>query len=218
MNKARPKPMLVHKVPSPELTAYEVAAHIVDANPSIETLGLVAYHEGPSWRDLAEPQKQLNLPLLLRGIQQDLAKRTLITVARKELSVAKLQGIARNLRKDQLLGMISRVSLAGGQTGHIPMMDFTCKPSSENLGVLIRLLGEIQRGKGFLVESGHSYHYYGVELLDEEGWRIFLGKCLLMPGYVDDRYVGHQLVDGHCVLRLSMGKRKSQLPRVVAQV
>ena|SRR5437667_4727817 len=136
------------------------------------------------------------------------------------MSAKRLQEIARGLAEDRLLGLISRVSLRGGGSGHIPMMDFVCIPSPENLDILTRFLTEIQNGKGegFLLESGRSYHYYGVELLSEEGWRVFLGKCLLMPGYVDDRYVGHQLVDGHCVLRLSAGKLRSRLPRVVARL
>ena len=126
--------------------------------------------------------------------------------------------MAQSLRGHQLLGVVSRVSLADGGSGHIPMMDFLCAASTRNLDVLTRLLREIGQARGFLLESGRSYHYYGVEILTEEAWQRFLGKCLLMFGYVDDRYVGHQLVDGHCVLRLSAGRLKASLPRVVAQL
>lgn len=66
------------------------------------------------------------------------------------------------------------------------------------------------------MESGRSYHYYGCELLSEEEWIVFLGKSLLMSGYTDDRYIGHQLVDGHCVLRLSSRKSKANVPMVVS--
>jgi len=58
--------------------------------------------------------------------------------------------------------------------------------------------------------------YYGFQLLPESEWPIFLGKCLLMSGYADDRYIGHQLVDGYCVLRLSSGVLKAGSPQVVA--
>lgn len=68
------------------------------------------------------------------------------------------------------------------------------------------------------VDSGRSYHYYGKRLLSKNEWRIFLGKCLLMQDLVDERYVGHQLVDGHCVLRLSASQIKPSIPRVTAQL
>ena len=98
------------------------------------------------------------------------------------------------------------------------MVDLICAPSAMNLDVVARLLREIRQGQGFLLESGRSYHYYGIDLLSDEEWRVFLGKCLLMFGYVDDRYIGHQLVDGHCVLRLSAGTLKTGVPRVVAEL
>jgi hypothetical protein len=39
-----------------------------------------------------------------------------------------------------------------------------------------------------------------------------------MSGFADDRYIGHQLVDGYCVLRLSSGKLKNHTPTVVAEL
>jgi len=102
--------------------------------------------------------------------------------------------------------------------GHIPMMDFMCPPSYENQQALSGLLRELNHGRGFLLESGRSYHYYGLQILDERQWHVFLGKCLLMSGFVDDRYVGHQLVDGHCVLRLSAGQLKAKIPTVIAEL
>jgi hypothetical protein len=197
--------------------AYEVVAQIVAANPGLESLHLVAYHEGPNWRDLRQPGQDSSVDFLLQGIQQDRGERILTKVLRDEISTDKLLGFARGLGEDQLLAVISKVSLGGGETGHIPMMDFMAPPSSKNQEVLTRLLRELHYGRGWLLESGRSYHYYGDQILTAEEWKVFLGKCLLMSGYVDDRYIGHQLVDGHCVLRLSAGKLKVSLPRVVAE-
>ena len=98
------------------------------------------------------------------------------------------------------------------------MMDFMCVPSKSNQATIAYLLGTFCRGRGFLLESGRSYHYYGLQLLADEEWPAFLGRCLLMSGFADDRYIGHQLVDGHCVLRLSPGVAKTQAPTVVAEL
>jgi hypothetical protein len=66
------------------------------------------------------------------------------------------------------------------------MMDFTYPSSTRNLEVLTRLIRKVPggKGKGFLLESGRSYHYYGVELLTNQEWRVFLGKCLLTSGWL----------------------------------
>jgi len=87
-----------------------------------------------------------------------------------------------------------------------------------NSEILVQLLRALGNGEGFLLRSGRSYHYYGATLLTEIEWRVFLGKCLLMSGYSDDRYIGHQLVDGYCALRLSSGKLKNQVPTIVAEI
>jgi hypothetical protein len=134
------------------------------------------------------------------------------------MSAQALAAVAQSLRENQVLGLASSVSVVDQGSRHIPMMDFKCSPSTKNLEVLMLLLRKIGQRKGYLLESGRSFHYYGMELLAEEEWRVFLGKCLLMSGYVDDRYVGHQLVDGYCVLRLSAGKLRARVPTVVAEL
>jgi hypothetical protein len=202
----------------PPLSAYEVVAHIVDSNRSIESLSLVTYEEGPNWRDLRRTDEGADVGLLLKGLQQDRGKRTLTKVSRAEASAENLRDVAQSLPNNKLLGVLSRVRLVGGESAHIPMMDFMCTPSARNLETLVHLLTDLRQGRGCLLESGRSYHYYAFQLFMEEQWRVFLGKCLLMSGYTDDRYIGHQLVDGHCVLRLSSRKSKASAPTVVAQL
>ena len=198
-------------------TSYDVVARVVQANPSIQSLSLVTYHEGPNWHEHPPLGQGDDLPALLRGIRQDAGERILARLSRDEASAGRLREFVAHLGDGRLLGLISRVSLSDGASRHIPMMDFMCPISAANLQALMSLLKEVKQGTGWLLESGRSYHYYGAELLSEETWRIFLGKCLLMFGYVDDRYVGHQLVDGHCVLRLSAGRLRTSVPRLVAE-
>lgn len=198
-------------------SAYEVIAHAVQSNPTIESLTLVTYEEGPNWRDLRHTDEGADILLLLKGLQQDRGERILTKLSRKEVSAENLRDIAQSLGNNKLLGVVSRLRIVGGGSAHIPMMDFNCTPSTRSLEILVHLLKDLRQGRGCLLESGRSYHYYAFQLLTEEEWRVFLGKCLLMSGYTDDRYIGHQLVDGHCVLRLSSGKLKASVPRVVAE-
>ncbi len=62
----------------------------------------------------------------------------------------------------------------------MPMMDSLCRPSKRNQDLLTHLLRGVGQTRGFVLDSGRSYHYYGVEILSEGAWRRFLGKCLLM--------------------------------------
>lgn len=198
-------------------SAFDVVTEIVQSNPAIEFLTLVTYSEGPDWRELPHPQGKDEIEFLLAGLQQDRGERALTRLSRNEISDEKIRQSVENLPEHKLLGIHSNVVLARGGEGHIPMMDFMCPPSPENRDRVTRLLASLHLGKGYLLESGESYHYYGFKILSE-GWRIFLGKCLLMSGYSDDRYIGHQLVNGYCVLRLSSARIKNRIPTVVAEV
>jgi len=200
------------------LTSCEVVGHIVDSNPHIESLTLVTYHEGLNWHELPRRGEDSHFLMPLSGLEQDSGERILTRHSRNEMSAETLRVIAQSLRENQVLGLVSAVSLLDQGSRHIPMMDFKCNPSTRNRDVLMLLLRKIGQRKGYLLESGRSFHYYGIELLSEEEWQVFLGKCLLMSDYVDDRYIGHQLVDGYCVLRLSAGKLRPGVPTVVAEL
>jgi hypothetical protein len=199
-------------------SAYDVVAHVVRSNPELESLTLVNYEEGTNWRDLPHLGEGPSLGLLLKGLNQDKGLRVLTKVSRQEASAEHLCDIAQTLGGNRLLGICSAVRLAGGGSAHIPMMDFMCSASTTNLDLLAHLLDDLHQGRGCLLASGRSYHYYGFQLFTEEEWRVFLGKCLLMSGFADDRYIGHQLVDGYCVLRMSSGKSKTLVPEVVAEL
>lgn len=199
-------------------SAYEVVADVVSSNPDIESLTLVSYEENSTWRDRFRAGKGAGVPMLLEGLTQDRRPRVLTSVPRLEADADKLRGIVGRLGENRLLGVCSMVRLVGGQSLHIPMMDFMCEPSSTNLGLLAHLLRDLRQGRGCLLESGRSYHYYGFRLLSGIEWQVFMGKCLLMSGFADDRYIGHQLIDGHCVLRLSAGNLKNCVPTVVAEL
>ena len=188
--------------------AIELVAEIVRANRAIDSLNLVVYEEAHNWRDTPIPLDDAGIDFLILGLQQDPGERAIINLSRCDVSVKNLKQIADNLPASKLLGLQSNVAIAGDGQAQIPMMDFMCSPSPRNKERLTCLLQSLCMGKGFLLESGRSYHYYGMRLLTEMDWRAFLGKCLLMTGCADERYIGHQLVNGYCVLRLSSGSSR----------
>lgn len=196
----------------------ELVAEIVRTNPVIDSLNLVVYEEAQNWRDTPILRDDAGIDFLILGLRQDQGKRTITKLSRCDVSLKNLSHIADNLPASKLLGLQSNVAVAGGGQAQIPMMDFMCSPSPRNKERLTCLLQSLCMGRGFLLESGRSYHYYGLRLLTEVEWRTFLGKCLLMTGFADERYIGHQLVNGYCVLRLSSGRLKNRAPVVVAEI
>jgi len=196
------------------LTAYDVVLDIVRAQPGIDSVCSVVYVESENWLD--EVNGTGLTPLALkRALRQDAGPRIFAEIPRGAVLQGALLTRQAQLASNELLGITSRISTQQKGEMHIPMMDFHCAISSKNLGILSELLSETGQEHGFILESGRSYHYYGKEVLTRDQWIGFLGKCLLMKNFVDERYVGHQLVDRHCVLRLSTSPRKPVIPSVV---
>jgi hypothetical protein len=103
----------------------------------------------------------------------------------------------------RMLVFSSRVSIHGGESRHIPLLDFHCPatPKNEELAALAAELLDI--GGGFLLESGESYHFYGNALLDDAGLVDFLGRALLLAPIIDRAWIAHQLIERACGLRIS---------------
>lgn len=197
------------------ITAYDVIADILRTNTAIEAITAVVYVESENWLE-RNHSCEASSSDLREAMSQDPRRRILTELSRDAVLEAGLLKIEKHLAANELLGVISKVRTNKGHQSHIPMMDFQCPVSAQNLNGLVELLPSTGQRHGFILQSGRSYHYYGKELLNNNQlWVSFLGKCLLMKGFVDERYVGHQLVDGHCVLRMSAGSRKRHVPVVV---
>ena len=102
-----------------------------------------------------------------------------------------------------------------GAYRHIPLMDFRCEKSEKNLTDIKNFLRRLGEKNGAIFDSGRSYQYYGFQLLmNSESWRLFMAQCLLFD-YTDRYYIGHQLIDGYSILRLSESNRHPEIPKVV---
>ena len=116
---------------------------------------------------------------------------------------------------DFVLAASSRVRLKDGSVAHIPMIDFKCAPTQQNVEMAKEAFPKIGQTDGVLLNSGNSFHYYGQTLMNEKEWLKFLGHCLLLSDFIDTRYVGHALINGECRLRLSTTPLNPFIPTVV---
>jgi len=103
---------------------------------------------------------------------------------------------------------------------HIPLMDFKCENTPENLERVRNFLVKIGQKTGVILDSGRSYHYYGVDILSKDEWRVFMAKCLLSDladlKLLDVNYIGHSLWDGYSILRISSSEQYPKIPTVVS--
>lgn len=137
----------------------------------------------------------------------------------------KVQELIGNLRDGVQMVVFSKVLLRNGQHAHIQMMDFDLPKSEENLNLVMGRLKKVGISKGWILESGDSYHFYGPKLLSESEWVNFMGDCLLtsvvhdednIQQVADPRYVGHSLKRGGNALRITTRAEKTFEPKVVA--
>lgn len=195
------------------MTAIEVVVEIVKINPKISRLFFKVYTSSKNLEE--EPVIQIRTSIARMVYHNPPELEEVIGLGREEVTFEHLNSIVNTLPDGRALGVISKVGLSGtDDVFHIPMMDFRCEVLSGNLAKIeefLRLFGQ----KGAILFSGKSYHYYGIELLSQEEWLVFLGRCLLFcdpkdPRYVytDIRYVGHRLIDGYTNLRISKETRR----------
>lgn len=114
------------------------------------------------------------------------------------------------------LGITSMVWLDDSKIKHIPMIDFKCSYSAENLQKVGKTLLALGQRSGFILESGQSYHYYGIELLNVRSWIDFMEQCKNYE-IIGKIWPDFQLDDGYATLRIATSSAKPYLPKVIAK-
>lgn len=119
-----------------------------------------------------------------------------------------------------VLGFNSIVSYDESQ--HLPprhyfLMNFTCKPTKENLDRIKNYFRRLAKSgvHGFLFQTERSFHFYSLATFSEGEWIRLMGKMLLFSG-TDRRYIGHSLVSGFSTLRMTAGGIRKVTPKCVA--
>lgn len=126
--------------------------------------------------------------------------------------------LSQNMPPGQMLAMCSEVQLKNGSTKHIPMIDFRCPVRPHSLQFVSRIAKLFDVGKGFIVETDRSYHFYGAELLTGQEWLQLLGRALQFSPIVDRAWIAHQLIDKCCNLRIAPRLPDGKNLRVVAVI
>lgn len=131
---------------------------------------------------------------------------------------SQIRQVADGLRDRQVLAFTSAVQCEDGIIRHLPLLDLRSKPTSENAAFVASLLSDLGF-RGLLLTSGNSFHFYGRDLLELVELGPFLGRALLCGPLVDTRWVGHQLIEGVCALRVSRRRtHNGKEPEVIATI
>ncbi len=134
---------------------------------------------------------------------------------RSEGAASKLKELVSREWTNTTLAISSRVTLAGGSERHIPMLDFHIPSERRNYDIVSACLNSLAIGKFIIVDSGKSFHAYGLNVVNSEDLRSFLSSALLLSPIVDSRYIAHQLRDSTCKLRIAPTPRKPTQPRIL---
>ena len=201
----------------PQIQVGDTATNFVLAlarmNPRLKSLSFTIYSPTPGVHErLAESANRPAADIVGDFLHHDNSSnkqwQVLISDLTDELLNDKIAGLPRSLA----LGLDSKCTFQDASARYIPMMDFRPTPNADNLELLKEFFKRIGC-EGIIVDSGASYHFYGFDFLDYAQWIRFMGKCLLVP-WSDPRWIGHSLVAGSGVLRISATERKQKLPSV----
>lgn len=107
----------------------------------------------------------------------------------------------------------SKVKLKAGIYKHLPLIDFHIPTSSENLDTVIKVIKLLGFSKGYIMESGESYHFIGTELMDNDQLLTMLSRALLFSPIIDRAWIAHQLLERSSSLRI--GFKHRILPQLI---
>ncbi len=114
--------------------------------------------------------------------------------------------------KHENLALCSTIISSQNQQLHLPMIDFHIPISPSNINVVESVCKTLELGKGWIIESGESYHFIGSHLMKWEELQEKLYKAIIFSPIIDKAWVSHQLQEKACSLRV--GEKKGVLPVV----
>lgn len=145
------------------------------------------------------------------GIDKDLIKNALFHNKNEKFTYYTrndfIDFISRDIDGD--IAINSKVVLTDGSEKHIPMLDFKIKSNPYNLKLVKDVL-DVLNLKGFILDSGKSYHFVGFELKTESELLDLLAYFILLQPISDKAWASHQILERSTSLRLS--KKYGQYP------
>ncbi len=114
-------------------------------------------------------------------------------------------------RIHEALKVVSRVRTKNGLF-HIPLLDLDIPVEENGAASAEEVFVNLGIRSGVVLDSGKSYHAWGLDLLPDKDWHDFMYRALLLDR-IDRRWVGHRLIDGQANLRIS--EKRGKVPTVV---
>jgi hypothetical protein len=193
-------------------TASEVLEHIVRVNQEIYRIVFAVYNlYYDSDKDILPIQSRYVLPVsdhLLDVLQEQSDK----------VSAVVEGDIVREYTHRGAIAITSLVLLPDSSRKYIPMADFNCEKSPEN----IQRIQEVLSGyPGVILETDNSYHFWSLKLLTTVEWHGFLNLCMQratgLNAVFDEKHVYSSQARGYSALRIhAYPGDKDVEPRVIA--
>ena len=155
-------------------------------------------------------------PLLRAAVHHNPRPPTLARLSRTDCTPENIQALASLCLEGEGVALLSAVTVDDGGTRHFRMLDFHLPCGRENQATAVASLDALRSGQGFLVESGKSYHFLGVDTVSSEELMAFLARALLLGPVVDRAWIAHQMLEGRCALRVSSRVGQTNMPKVVS--
>lgn len=102
----------------------------------------------------------------------------------------------------QMWALSSRLSMAN-TSKHLLFIDFHIRPNDDNLQIVEQLINSLGV-KGYILNSGESYHFISKSVHNQEEWLDFTAKLLFFSPIVDRAWIAHQLLERTSSLRISL--------------
>ena len=134
---------------------------------------------------------------------------------RADVLAGKLTEIAHKRSEGRAVGLLSEVELKSGELRHFVFLDFHCEVSGENTKLVSAVSSRLLPGGFLLLDSGDSYHAWGIQLVSSSERVKLLGRSLFFMPIVDGIYIAHQLNQDASSIRISVGGQGNCAPQVI---
>lgn len=109
----------------------------------------------------------------------------------------------------------SKVLMIDGSSKHIPLLDFKV-PSKQGHDKLVADCVLTMGLRGYVLDSGRSYHFIGSNLISESELFDLLAKFILLDPISDKVWAAHQIIERSASLRVS--EVRGHAPLVVSRI
>ena len=110
----------------------------------------------------------------------------------------------------------SKVLLDNGEERHLTLIDFHIPVSETNVKVVECVCRKLGLLKGWILNSGESYHFIGREPILSSDLEMLVYKALMFTPIIDKAWISHQLREHSCWLRI--GRKNGLMPETVKEL